>query len=164
VKTIEVKIDKTAPEVKIIFNLNTQDFDFIGMDQLSKTTKADSGQIVTITDEAGNNTKLTLSSKDRPRRENVSLKSIQYNNQKTIKLDNNLIGIFYTLNKSKQINFLLQRAVIQGEERLYSFYNPFTDFTDIIIKKPKTKTIRETIKRKLLLYLVTKNGELSTDF
>jgi pimeloyl-ACP methyl ester carboxylesterase len=161
-QTIEVKIDKTAPEARIIFNLITQDFDFIGRDTLSKTTTGDSGQIVTLTDEAGNSTKLTLTSKDRPRRENVSLKSIQYNSQKTIKLDSNLIGIFYTLDKKNQINFMLQRTVIRGEERLYTFYNPLNNTSEIIIKKPKTKLTSENVKGKILLFIQTDKGDLKT--
>jgi pimeloyl-ACP methyl ester carboxylesterase len=163
-QSIDVKIDKTAPEAKIIFNLVTKEFDFIGIDNLGKTTKLDNGQTVTIIDEAGNTTKLTLTSKNRPRRENVSLKTIQYNNQAVIKLDNNLIGIFYTLDRNKQINFLLQRAVIQGEERLYSLYNPFTNKTEIIVKKPKMKISGQTQNGKTLLYFETQKGIIDSDF
>ena len=161
-QSLDIKIDKTAPEVKIIFNLSTQDFDFIGLDTLGKTTKTDSGQIITINDEAGNRTKLTLTSKDRPRRENVSLKTVQYNNQKTIKLDTNLIGIFYTLDKKHQLNFMIQRAVIKGEERLYAFYNPFNDLSEILIKKPKTKPTNEKIRGQKLLYIQTNRGDIIT--
>jgi hypothetical protein len=163
-QNIDIKIDKTSPEVKIIFNLTTKDFDFIGTDNLSNTNKSDNGQIIVITDEAGNTTKLTLTSKVRPRHENVSIKTIQYNNQKTIKLDRNLIGVFYTFNKTQQINFLLQRAVVFGEERLYSVYNPFKDNTELIIKKPKTKIITESKNGKVLLYLQTNQGELDATF
>ncbi len=163
-QSVDLKIDKTAPEAKIIFNLLTKEFDFIGIDNLGKTTKIDNGQTVTITDEAGNTTRLTLTSKNRPRRENVSLKTIQYNNQAAIKPDNNLLGIFYTLDRNKQINFLLQRAVIQGEERLYSLYNPFINKTEIVIKKPKMKMSKETIIGKTLLFFETNNGELNSSF
>jgi hypothetical protein len=164
VQDIEIKIDKSAPEAKIIFNLSTQDFDFIGLDNLGKTTKNDTGQTITITDEAGNTTKLTLTSKDRPRRENISLKTIQYNNQKAIKIDSNLIGIFYTLNKNNQITFMIQRAVIEGEERLYTFYNPFNDTSEILIKKPKSKITNEIKNGKILLFLQTNKGKLDSNF
>lgn len=163
-QSLDVKIDKTAPEAKIVFNLSTQDFDFIGLDTLGRTTKTDSGQIINFIDEAGNNTKLTLTSRERPRRENVSLKTIQYNNQKTIKLANNLLGIFYTLDKKHQLNFMIQRAVIQGEERLYAFYNPFNDLSEILIKKSKTKPTNEKLKGKTLLYLQTTKGEVEAIF
>lgn len=161
---IMIMIDKTPPEVKIIFNLTNQDFQFMGKDDSSKTIVKDSGEIITITDEAENITKLILSSKDRPRRENIKLKSIQYNNQKVIKLDENLIGIFYTLNRKNEITFLLQRAVIKGEERIYSLYNPLNDTTEILIKKPKSKIVTQKVAGKRLLYLETQKGELNTGY
>jgi hypothetical protein len=59
---------------------------------------------------------------------------------------------------------MIQRAVIKGEERLYAFYNPFNDLSEILIKKPKTKPTNEKLKGKSLLYLQTTKGELDTNF
>ena len=74
---LEFTIDKSAPEVHIKFNPITQDLLFTGVD--AGTTVQDNDDVVLITDQAGNTTKLKLKDKDRKKKLKAEVSRLWYN-------------------------------------------------------------------------------------
>ena len=65
IQSREILIDFTPPEAVIIFDPEISDIVITGLDNLSQVTVADLGNIVILTDEAGNTTELTFEEKNR---------------------------------------------------------------------------------------------------
>lgn len=81
-KVIYFTIDKTAPEVIIAFNQNIKDLSFSGTDNISDSSSlviVKQDDVVKITDQAGNITKVTFLRESNKIETVVQIKSIHYN-------------------------------------------------------------------------------------
>jgi len=83
VQTINFVIDKTPPEFNISFNPTTKDLNFKGLDNISTTANLsllDQDTVITLTDEAGNTSQISLKDKSRKKSMKAEILSLSYNN------------------------------------------------------------------------------------
>jgi pimeloyl-ACP methyl ester carboxylesterase len=74
-----VRIDKTAPEIKIVFNDQTEEIAFSGQDSLSATTVSVNQDSVIVTDVSGHTTELQLDvTKNKKQRIDLSPGAVSY--------------------------------------------------------------------------------------
>jgi len=77
--TLQIKIDKTAPEAKFIFDPVGQSLNIIGTDNLSTTTVQTTATSSLITDQAGHTLQIFFTQpKPKDRRINLSISSLKY--------------------------------------------------------------------------------------
>jgi len=82
-QSIAFTIDKNAPELSFVFDPTSLDVVFSGIDNISSTNNLqvmDSGDVVTVTDEAGNITTLNMKDKDRKSKMKMDVTGLLYNN------------------------------------------------------------------------------------
>lgn len=172
-KTIEIKIDKTPPEAKAIYNLDSQDFEILGTDNLTNTQATSSANTHYINDEAGNTTQLQLKSKDKEGQEEkekndenkLQLRSISYNNSEPIKfLENQLTFKLKLAHKLATLKELEQQLKIEKQIKVEGNYSSKNDQTKLEVKQSEGKK-QELIKSGIvLLQLLTKQGQLEAKY
>ena len=78
--TLVVKIDKTAPEVRIVFDIQSQTLKFSGSDNLSSTTITSVATSTLLTDQAGNTLQVFFTlAKPKVRHSNITITKLTYN-------------------------------------------------------------------------------------
>src|SRR3989338_3214093 len=108
-QSIEIKIDKWAPDASFMFDPATRDVIFSGIDDQSDVVAQDLGNRVILTDEAGNTTVLNYKEKTKKQKSiELELASVSYNDKPKIKLRDNETNYSWTLDKSGSINRLEQ--------------------------------------------------------
>lgn len=161
---VEIKIDKTAPEAKIAFNLQNQSFETTGIDTLSNIQITSSNKITVLTDEAGNTTKLLFESKDHEKYK-LSFKSIIYNENPPIIFPENEFEV--ELKQDKKTNFIKefqQNLEIKKQIQIESEYNAKKDLTQLQIEVPKSKNLKLEKAGIVLLQLLTNKGKLEAKY
>ena len=165
-KTQTIKIDKTSPEAKVSPSIDKIGVEVTWIDNLSNVTVTKVNETnYTLTDEAGNTTKIVINIEKQKRnfkklQPKVSYKivSIQYNTAKLIKIANNdLTFEWYILNK--KYNLLNQYIELYGKFEIEAEYKIKKNQTNILIRttwKPK----KETLNGLKITRFETKNGVL----
>lgn len=156
-KSIEIKIDKTAPEAKIRFDTVTRDlvisgFDNLGTTNLTQMRVGSNKEQVTITDTAGNT--LVIQNVDRAHGPNavLSLTAFSYNGA-VIVPDTNKLSIHYQLDKSDLIKMFEQKYEVKGVVKVLLSYD---------VQRNKTIVTQDGQKSELdgmrILQLMTDKG------
>lgn len=128
-----LKIDKTPPEAGIHFDPLAKNLIFTGADNLSDVTVMDAGGVVTLTDEAGNTTKLYLQEKDRKRSLRAELLKISYNDTEET-INRNRFRFNWSYDKNGQLKELNQTLRSKKEFTISLEYNAKKNITHIKIK------------------------------
>lgn len=157
--TIQIKIDKTAPEATVSFNLYSSDLEILGTDNLSKTKVVQvNDKTYTITDEAGNFTKLSFSKiKEKSRLVQARLESILYSTGGVYKLPKTNLAYIWDPFRNYVINQIIE--VRQGFF-VYANYDKRTNKTEIIYTAWGGKVQKIKLDGLKIIKLLTKKGEL----
>ncbi len=183
--TVNLKIDTVAPEASILFNENTKQVTFVGIDE-NPTTVVTTSTSSLITDEAGN-TLLINFIKLNPNANNktgVKIEKLVYNGVGNAGLTKRVVlRYLWHTNNSGEFTNLRGRAV-DGRQATISKYRPNQDATRIISKTRKAscagdcedneyfeedeencddkpKTVRTTVSGLVVVGFETNNGNVN---
>ena len=93
----------------------------------------------------------------------VQLESLQYDNSPAINLSKNKLYYFWFLDRSKEINFLYQKAEVLGQFAIKAFYNHYKNETKIEIENGGVKK-NQTQLGLVIIKIITKSGNLGFEF
>lgn len=170
-KGVEIKIDKIAPEVKVFVDPDKLDLIVEGADANSTTvisepnneTKKKDDAIYTITDIAGNKTRLDVRERDKEKKDRFRIHSIKYNEGNPIDLPNNYFNVSYNGKKDK-LNVKEQNFELKGEIKIRIQYNQKKNKSIIIIREPKEEKIKEVKEGLIILQLLSNKGKLEAKY
>jgi len=169
---VEIKIDKTAPEADISFNLGTQNLETQGKDNLgSVQVEQFANNEILLTDAAGNTTKLLMKSeekkeeketeKEEKKKNKIEIKGIIYNEGQLVALAENEFEVQFELDKKTTgVKKLKQDIEIEKQIEIEANYNSKKNETKIVFKKQKDKEQKEKIINLVILHLITTKGNL----
>lgn len=162
IKSLEIKIDKIPPEVKISFDPQSEEFKITGIDNDSGIAQiTDNGDSFTVTDMAGNSLIINLQDKDQKRSEKISIKSLYYNGTGTPVVDNSFKVSYALDKKTKEVKKLEQEIKIERLGKIRAKWNGKKDRTTVIEKEIGQKKEKQIIEGLKLLRLETNKGNLS---
>lgn len=124
-QTISFTIDKTSPELTMQFNPQVLDLQFSGSDNLSTSTGItvlDQDTVITVTDQAGNNTQLIFKDKNRKKALKAEIQSLSYNNVAQ-DISKTVLKFNWTLDKLSQIKTLEQHVKTKKEFNIDAVYS-----------------------------------------
>ena len=155
--------DVTSPEFSVQFNLAAKDLQFTGIDNISTPGSIkviDNDNLVTLIDEAGNTSQMTL--KDRNRRSAMvaEIQSLVYNNQ-TANLGSNTLKFSWSYDKAGQLSSLKQIVKSRSNFSISATYN---GSSTQITGQDQTGKISKTLTGLVLLKVFTKMGDLSWSY
>ena len=157
-QSIEIKIDKWAPDASFSFNPITKDVNFVGKDdQTSNVAIQDTGNKVVLTDEGGNITTLNYKKIKKPKYLSVNLTEITYNATK-VKLPDNGTIYLWNLDRAGNVNALEQAFLIKGGSVLLT-YLPKVNKT-LVVKIVNGKATKETLNGMIILKVKTMEGKI----
>jgi uncharacterized delta-60 repeat protein len=161
--TIEVNIDKTAPEAKIAVNAYYADLEITGSDNLSaaKVTQ-NSDKVYTITDEAGNFIRLNFDKvKERKRLVQAKLNSLEYSSGRRYILPRT--NMVYTWDPFK--NIIGKQAIeVRKDFFVYADYDRKADLTTIMYIDWKNKMQKVNYNGVKIVRLITSKGILDFQY
>ncbi len=168
---IDIKIDKTAPEVKIAVDPDKEDLVVSGIDQNSTTvvknnnteTRKKDDAFYEITDLAGNITRVDVRERDKGKQDRLAIFSIKYNDETINKLPQNHFNISYT-GKRTRSNINEQNFELKGETKIRIQYNQKKNQSTIIIREPKQEKVKEIKDGLVILNLSTNHGSLEANY
>jgi pimeloyl-ACP methyl ester carboxylesterase len=132
-KILAIKIDKTAPEPKISIDPLTKDLKVEGFDNLSQTVVFSDLNVYTITDDAGNATKLFFQKIfTRKLLTLAKLTGIQYNNDPIVDIPNS--SFVYLWNPLANI-VLSQTIIVNKTYVIEAVYNNKKNQTTVLLKE-----------------------------
>ncbi|MFA5932939.1 MAG: hypothetical protein WCV81_01585 [Microgenomates group bacterium] len=178
---IEIKIDKTSPEVNISFDLQTSQFKTIGLDNLTPTQVNQSSSEINIADEAGNTTKLQLKSQDseqnhdedkdekedeKDEEENkLRIINISYNANSPIQLPKNEFAVDMENDKrSDNIKKFEQKIEIKNQIEINTDFNPRKNITKLQTKQKGSKEQKLEKEGIIFLELLTNQGIIEVKY
>jgi pimeloyl-ACP methyl ester carboxylesterase len=168
---MDVKIDKTAPEVKISVDPDKQDLTVFGVDANpttviksdNKFTKKKNDAFYMITDLAGNSLKLDVRERDNEKQDRFKIYSLQYNDGPIKILADNYFNITYNGKRQKQ-NVKEQNFESRGIVRIRIQYDAKKNKSTIIIREDRKERIKEIRNGLVYLNLLTDKGQLRTSY
>ncbi len=181
-KSLEIKIDKTAPESEIYFDKDNQMLKVKGIDNLTaepaveitENGEENSGHhrgkhseqtLYTIKDDAGHTLQLTFKKlKHHGKQIKAELESLRYDEQPIIELPKTELKYEWSSNKKDQaIKELNQRIKVKDIFKIKAKYNHKKDETKIEIKTPEAKE-KQTLLGLVIIKLTTQSGTLDFEF
>lgn len=154
---LKFTIDKTAPEAVFGFSAQVKDMIVTAQDALDPNpTVADGGDVVRITDKAGNVTVVGLSEKDRKKKLKAELVSLSYNGALQ-DISNNKFSYKWEYDKNANLKKLEQQAKSKKD------FNVSADYNGAVTKvegKDATGKIKQTYPALKLLQIKTYKGDL----
>ncbi len=161
----QIKIDKSSPEGKVLFNPQTQNIELTGTDSFSHffITENQIGTAI-IEDEAGNKITIAYSPKDKKKKQNIQIESIQYdNNSPIIPSENELKANYEPDKKTGNIKQLQQKLTIKGENKIETEYQEATNTTKVEQKTENTKKEKQQIDGIGIIKIFTNKGSLESE-
>lgn len=160
VRSVEFTIDKTAPEAVMSFDVAAKDLKILSKE--IESTIADSSEIVTITDIAGNITKLVFHEKDRKKSLKAELKELYYNG---VKQDVNKNKFKYEWKfKNSKLDSLSQtaksKAPIANDAAGYEIEANFKSGQTKVKGRDKNGKVNQTLPGLHMLNVSTNKGVL----
>lgn len=158
-QAVTFTIDKTAPEFNIQFSPDLKDLVFSGTDNVSAGSAVnvfDNDDTITLTDEAGNQTILALTTKGRKSKLSAELKSLAYNGQ-AADIGKAALKFSWVYDKSNQLAFLDQYVNSKKDFSVEAMYKP--NQTTLLSKDLIQKT-SQTLNGLLILKVSTNKGDL----
>ncbi len=162
VKTKEFNIDKTIPEAKVFVDPQVYDLKVIGIDQNLKTVEKDDLSYI-ISDFSGNQLKLEVEEKDKEKKDEFKINSMQYNNELVVEQPDNKLKVEY---KSKDNKFhpKKQEFEMEKEVKMEIKYEMDKNSSEITTKVNGEKKIRQVKEGLVILQLVTNKGKLEYSY
>lgn len=145
----------SLPEALIFFNPARMDMVFEGTDK-NIDTVIDSGDSITISDEAKNTTSILLNEKDRKTAMKASLKSIVYNGL-AFDIGKNTMNFFWSLDKTQKLKSLTQQVTSKNN---YTISANYDGVNTKIVGKDALGKIDKTIPGLVILKVNTVKGDL----
>jgi len=164
-KLIEIKIDKTAPELTMQFDPNTKEAVGSGEDNTSGIDSVNqTNSSLTAKDKAGNISQFTFTTKKRSffkiHNLSITIKSLKYNN-KSANIPRTYLVYSWTLDKkTNTIKHLLQSHTLSRVENVLAFYNDQQSKTTIHSFKKRQRSTRIVKDGLFLIKLKSDNGNL----
>lgn len=124
-QTITFTIDKTAPEAVIQFDKDAKDLKFTGADNISDSSLvlvSDKSNVITLTDQAGNITELTMQEKNRKISMRAGIKSLKYNGVSVAKFQNMMV-FFWVYDRKNNLVTLSQSVLTKKGYNISAVYN-----------------------------------------
>ncbi|MBU0569899.1 hypothetical protein KKB40_03900 [Patescibacteria group bacterium] len=165
VKSVEFHIDKTPPEAKFQFNLDTLEAEILGLDAnateiLTEKDKGKQRQVLTIRDKAGNTLRLIGKFK-LGKTAMFSIKSLSYNENDVVEFDKNLFHTHYSQDKKiGDLKSLFQNWFDKKNVFLRIVYKAKDNQSVIFTKKLGHKVQKETRQGFIILSVQTDDGNL----
>lgn len=154
---LKFTIDKTAPEAVFSFNVRGKDIVVTAQDALdSSPAIVDNGDIVHITDKAGNVTVVSLSEKDRRKKLKAELVSLSYNGVPQ-DISKNKFSYIWDYDKNANLKKLDQQAKSKKDFNVSADYNGSTTKVE---GKDDAGKIKQTYPALKLLQIKTNKGDL----
>src|SRR3989344_71460 len=162
-QSIEIKIDKWAPDASFMFDPAARDVAFSGIYDQSDVVAQDLGNRVILTDEAGNTTVLNYKEKTKKQKSiELELASVSYNDKPKIKLRDNETTYSWTLDKSGSINRLEQELETKDNSISLS-YSSKHDQT-VVVKKIQRKKEKITLNGMIILKVKMMGGKIEYEY
>ncbi|MDE2312012.1 MAG: hypothetical protein KGJ93_02915 [Patescibacteria group bacterium] len=143
-------IDKTAPELSVKFNPQTNDLSFSGLDDFSQVTVNDGDNLIQAVDQAGNVTELKLKEHGRKRRLQADLAGLSYNGAPA---DVSKAALSFAWGKK-----LLEQHVRSRKNFKIDAY--YANGKTVIRGRDQTGKISQTITGLTLLTVATNKGDI----
>jgi pimeloyl-ACP methyl ester carboxylesterase len=159
-QTLNLTIDKTAPEFSIQFNPNVKDLQFTGTDNLSPASSVninDGDDKITLTDQAGNTTQIKLKDKERKRKLKAEVLSLLYNGQPAA-INKTALKFDWEFDKNNNLKELEQQVKSRKDFNIEADYN---GKKTVITRKDGSGRINKTFNGLVLLKIKTSRGDLS---
>jgi hypothetical protein len=150
----EIKIDLTAPEFNVYYDLETEDIVFVSPDA-QVVCQVHSCEAI---DEAGNTTQLMFHHESHSNLHELRLKSIAYNGEFT-KLEKNIFEIKTKFDPHSSDFGLLQRFKITSS-RVRAAYRQLKDETRVQWQEMGSEEMEEIFEGLKLIYVITNKGLL----
>ncbi len=122
-KEQQIKIDRTAPEVQVMFISNQLVTEIVGKDNLTPVSTVKNTDQVVVTDEAGNTTSIKHQAKINKDQTKIELTTISYNGQVFSLTPNRYESTYETQSGTDPLKELEQKISIKGEEKLTAHYS-----------------------------------------
>ncbi len=163
---VELKIDKTAPEAQITYDIDAQNFQIKGIDNLTDTQVNESDEShIFISDQVGNTTQLDIEPKDKKRKEYIKINSIKYNQDPPIQLANNHFTVKFSFNKKAgQTDKFDQNLIIKPDQEIEATYNSNKNMTIVEVKNTSQKTQKLIKQGIFFLVLISSSGNLEVKY
>ena len=156
-KTAQIKIDKTAPEIKVQFSLESGLFLF-SSDDTANTSLNCTDSICTVIDQAGNTTVFSFAKRKDDEDKSIEFSSISYNGVGSV-FNKNSFQVEFEKKKGEVKEFN-QALSMKDEEKIRIEYRRKDDQSVITDKLPGAKKTKETVSGKRFLRLMTNNGKI----
>jgi hypothetical protein len=157
--TALIKIDKTAPEANLVVSTGVKDLLVTGIDSLSTTTVAKTSTTTTITDQAGNTTKLVFQKTFSGALLTLAqLVSVQYGSSAPVKLPSSFVYLWNPLVSPPTL--LSQTAVVDSTYVVQATYNKTKNQTTIVVLKKSSPIQTTVLSGAVLVQLTTNKGAL----
>jgi len=161
VQTISFTIDKTPPEFTFQFDPVSKDLKFGGTDNISSpVTVSDQDDVVTLSDQAGNQTVIKLKDKNRRRITKAEIQLISYNGIAQ-NLNKNRFSFSWRLDKQGNIISLSQNIVSKKEFNISAVYSKGKT---LLVGKDVTGRILQTKNGLVILKVTTDKGDLKWSY
>ncbi len=159
-KSVEFHIDKTTPEVKVQFNRDKQEIEFIGIDDSGKVDieEKDFGkkrEQIIISDIAGNELVVEDREREKGKRSKLNIYSLSYNDQ-SFELDKNKFVVAYKEDENGEIKQFDQKLQLNNQDKIVLKYDPKENITKVVEDKKKQEY--EGIK---ILQIITEKGQIN---
>ncbi len=169
-KAVTFNIDKTSPEAEIKYNPDNLDLEIIGIDSsgsavvnlsdLPKNKKS-----IKITDQAGNLLEIIGKDKEKGRSVNVTIESLQYNQEPLINVDSTKLLVSYSLDsKTSDLKQLEQKYEVKNELKIKLTYSSKTGRTTVITKVKDQEKVKEELPGIRILKLRSERGTLKYSY
>ncbi len=155
--------DKTPPEAVIYFDPSAKDLKFIGTDNVydsSEISVLDNDNVITLTDQAGNTTKITLKDKNRKKSMKAEIKSIEYNG---IQADISKNKMVFSWNYDKKGNLKKLSQHVKSKKD-YDITAVFDGRNTKITGKDFPGKILQTFAGLKILKITTNKGDLGWSY
>jgi hypothetical protein len=163
-KTMTIKIDKTAPEAEITYDLSKFDVIVTGKDNFSEVkvnvdTSSKLNPKYTLTDLAGNTLLIATGELQIGKQVTQTLKTLKYNSNPSISLDRNIFFTLVFADRNNVVKQLDQYVSMKGDKRIFTNYSSQTNITKIFTKNVGTAGYTRVDKQGIvLLKLYTEKG------
>lgn len=161
-------IDKTPPEAEIEYDLSKFDAVIKGKDNESNVivsiTNSSYQPRYTITDEAGNQLVINTNKVKIGKQVTLTIRSIQYNADPVINLDRNIFFNLVLTDKSNKVRQLDQYFSMKGDKKIFTSYSSQENETKIFTKNLGNGYTQESKSGVVLLKLLTKNGNILSEY
>lgn len=160
---LEVKIDKTPPEMSVKYDLEKMDFVFQGLDTMDANPVLVCDNILcTAIDQAGHKTMLNFSKSAKHKPESIELQSITYNDLK-FSFTKNFFDV--KVKKSKDvIKDFDQKVVLKKVIKAQVHYQSHKNQSRIVIRPRGEPSDQEFIPGFVFLQIYTDSGKINIDY